>query len=709
MNTLTKLLTGFAIASSFISFSQEKASHKHIDMSNVREGESVEYCTQHKKMMELLQNPAQLKIYQADQAQLAQVEQNMLQQKQQGVVYTIPVVFHVLHDNGVENISRAQILSALDILNRDFRLLNADANNVIAQFQGMPSDVEIEFALATKAPNGTCFSGITRTKNALTHDGSNGNAQVTAIINGNDVYNGQWPGDEYLNIFICEEIGGAAGYTFNPISGFGNSMYAGIWVLQNYVGAIGTSSTFTSRTLTHEVGHWLNLSHTWGPNNNPGNASSCGDDDGVSDTPNTIGVTSCNLTENTCGSVANVENYMDYSYCSKMFTPGQTARMRASLNSSVGGRNNLWTSGNLAATGATGTPSFCAADFYSDKVTVCGGDDVTFYDNSYNGSISGWTWTFAGGTPSSSSLQNPVINYSTPGTYSVTLTATDGSTNKTKTKTNLITVLEGGRPAEIVEGFENISIPNAEWYMNNTNSTGFTITTTASASGSKSLRLNNNTNTAGDVDEFISTNIDLSAVSDVRLTFKYAFAKKASTNTDRLQIYVSKNCGETWSHKKNLSGSNLPTAPNHTGSFIPEDNEWKEITISNISSSFLAENFRVKFKFTAGGGNKLYIDDINIFDLTTVSISENEFISDLKLYPNPTQGNSNIEFSLNQTTDADILLTDMVGKIVEVISSNTLNAGTHKFVVNTNALRAGIYFVNLSIGDQMITQKLIVR
>ncbi len=91
-------------------------------------------------------------------------------------MYVIPVVFHVLHNGGAENISVAQIHDAVDILNRDYRLLNSDANNVQATFQGMPADIEIEFVLATKAPNGQCFSGITRTQNALTNDGSSGSS-----------------------------------------------------------------------------------------------------------------------------------------------------------------------------------------------------------------------------------------------------------------------------------------------------------------------------------------------------------------------------------------------------------------------------------------------------------------------------------------------------------------------------------------------------
>ena len=73
-------------------------------------------------------------------------------------------------------------------------------------------------------------------------------------------------------MFICGDIGGAAGYTTKPSGWSATQMTNGIWVLHDYVGSIGTSSIGSSRTMTHEVGHWLNLDHTWGPNNNPGAA-----------------------------------------------------------------------------------------------------------------------------------------------------------------------------------------------------------------------------------------------------------------------------------------------------------------------------------------------------------------------------------------------------------------------------------------------------
>ena len=196
MKTNTTFLLFSYILFSMTVFSQTAT--QQIDRSNCREGEDVEYCVTHKKMKELLSDPVKKLEYDAYRLSMKEQVQNVENSKsvEKGVIYKIPVVFHVLHNNGNENISRAQILEALSILNRDYKRLNADADNVATPFQGMPVDIEVEFVLATKAPNGTCFSGITRTQNAITNDGSDGDAQVAAIVDGNDVFNCTWPGSK---------------------------------------------------------------------------------------------------------------------------------------------------------------------------------------------------------------------------------------------------------------------------------------------------------------------------------------------------------------------------------------------------------------------------------------------------------------------------------------------------------------------------------
>ena len=682
--------------------------HNHsVDKTNCREGEGVEYCKTHKVMNELKKNRDFNRIFLQEQKQLKEIEEKISNSKSSKVVYTIPLVFHVLHNNGVENISRDQILDAVSILNRDYRLQNSDANTVQSVFSGMPADIEVEFALATKAPNGQCFSGITRTVSALTNDGSDGDNQVSEIISNNDVFNGQWPGNRYINIFVVNEADGAAGYTYNPSNWIGSSMYNGIWVLHDFVGSIGTSSASNSRTLTHEVGHWLNLEHTWGPNNNPGNSLSCSDDDFVDDTPRCIGVSSCNLTSNTCSNdyidgywstnvVDNVENYMDYSYCSKMFTSGQKSRMRAALLSSVGGRNNIWQNSNHTYTGINSTATACAVDIYTDRQEVCSGDNLQFFDQSYN-NISSWSWSFPGGTPSTSNQQNPTVTYSSTGTYNVTLQVSDPLGNSvSKTFSNYVTVIGGaGNYTPFEESFENIvHLASSNWTSNNLSGPGFQVISNISSAGNKCVKLDNSQASDGDIDELISEPLDLSNLGSASFSFKYAFAKKNNSNTDFLRVLASFNCGETWILRKYIPSSVIGTRANTYAPYTPSGSDWVTINVPGISNAYLVDNFRFKFEFNSGGGNDLFIDEINLSGPLTVS--DKNAVNDFHVFPNPGNDLVTVSFSNSENiNDAKIHLIDASGRVVKKLVNDSFIKGNHQFEFSVSEIESGWYFITM--------------
>ena len=112
--------------------SAQQTNTNTIDPQNCRQGETVEYCRQHTYHAELLNNPAYVQSLAEDDAIRAQEQLNGQPESQ--TIYYIPVVFHLLHNNGVEHITDEQILDAFDILNRDYMLQNADANNVVSAF-----------------------------------------------------------------------------------------------------------------------------------------------------------------------------------------------------------------------------------------------------------------------------------------------------------------------------------------------------------------------------------------------------------------------------------------------------------------------------------------------------------------------------------------------------------------------------------------------
>ena len=245
------------------------------------------------------------------------------------MVVTIPVVFHVLYNTAAENISEAQVLSQLQILNDDFRRLNADQDNVWAQ----AADTQIEFCLATQDPQGNPTDGILRVATNVTSFGTNDAMKFTSQ-GGSDA----WPASDYMNFWVCDLGSSLLGYAQFP---GGPADTDGIVCNYTATGNTGTASApfDLGRTATHEVGHYLNLRHIWGD-------GGCGATDFVDDTPDSDGPNyGCALGNVACGTEDMVQNYMDYSddACMNLFTQGQSDRMNA-LFLPGGARASLLTS-----------------------------------------------------------------------------------------------------------------------------------------------------------------------------------------------------------------------------------------------------------------------------------------------------------------------------------------------------------------------------
>lgn len=624
------------------------------------------------------------------------------QSAQSPPTYTIAVVFHVIHDYGAENITDAQIFDAMRVINEDYRKLNADTSSIAPAFLGIADDMEIEFRLAQKDPQGNCTNGIERIASTETYIGDDGSK-----LN-------PWDRSKYINVWVVKQISsGAAGYSLG-VSSFVPAAIDGVVVLSHYVGSIGTSSVTTSRTLTHEVGHHLNLDHVWGNTNNPGVA--CGND-GVSDTPETKGWTSCNLTNNDICNVGieeNVQNFMDYAYCYRMFSAGQGSRMRTCLQSTVAARSTLVTAATALATGIN-SPQLCApvCDFGPMGVQyVCQGGSITFTDNSFNAQPNSYSWTFQGGTPSTMTNDTtPTIQYNTPGTYSVSLTVSNAQGSDGFSRTNYIVVVPttAAYQTNWFEGVENTATFNADWDIYNPQGNGWVSSTTAAATGSRSLRYDNTGSAAGTTDEAIGPTVNLSAMTVPGLTFKVAYAQRQTTNTDRLRVYVSTDCGVTWNQRYSKAGALLSTHAAMSGSYVPTAAEWRTETVTFTAAQMASTNARIKFTFESDGGNDIFIDDINI--LGGVGVQEqNSAISTFDVYPNPAQDNTMVEFNLDQPENCTVEMMDMSGKVVQQIYNGSLATGNHRFPVSTAELSSGIYLVRLMTGEgNYLTRKLIVE
>ena len=223
--------------------------------------------------------------------------------------------------------------------------------------------------------------------------------------------------------------------------------------------------------------------------------------------------------------------------------------------------------------------------------------------------------------------------------------------------------------------------------------------------GGKSIKLDNSQGSNGDEDELISNTINLSNLASATLSFKYAFAKRNSQNTDYMQVLASSDCGETWFLRKNISSSQIATVSNTNSTYAPTGSDWKTINVTGITNTYLVSNFRFKFKFINGGGNDLFIDDINLSG--PLSLNESEILRDVIVYPNPAYDNVVLSFnSASKLENANINLLDASGRTVKNISNQDFIKGENIVEFSIADLASGWYFVSLESLNRKIVVKL---
>ena len=636
-------------------------------------------------------------------------------------VKIIPVVFHIVHNFGPENISMAQVRDAVRIINEDFRLLNSDTADVLPFFQSRMADSRFEFALARIDPNGNCTEGVTRTWDPV-------NANAFAESFKDQLF---WPTDKYLNVWVCgANARGAGGYAFYP----GRAPFPnreGIVNNARQLGSIGASSggNFSARTLTHEIGHYFNLPHTWGNSNSPGSQANCTIDDGVDDTPITAGVTgqNCDKTYAPCGVLANVENYMDYSNCGRMFTIGQAQRMQVASNSNAGFRIQLWQPSNLLATGVdtTAQPATCKiqGDFGYDSDLLCFGSSVRLTANAYNfiaDSTVTYKWLVPNGVISADSLRVTTVTFNTAGPQTISLVlSSPGRDNDTITKVGVVTVQDtvGQRRLPFAEDFEvpNVTtlINDRKWAMATepAGRQGFQITADAAVQGTRSIRVDNIAN-AGIISTLTSPRIDLTnTTGPYNLRFKWAYRQRTTQNNDEMRILFSTNCGQSWSLRQvrranGIGAVALVTAPLSPAPFVPTSAQWSQYNISfpTVSPS---TPLQIRLEVNSDFGNLLYIDDFEINGIV-VSLNAELTSGSLKVYPNPVDASSVIKLPSQR---GNIRVVSMDGRI---LTQKAIEAQGQEFMpfnelIANRSAAPGVYMVHWADDASSQTFRIVIK
>lgn len=620
---------------------------------------------------QLQQDPGMLQRMEAIERHTEQYQRG--DQVQFRAVITIPVVFHIVHNGQAvgtgENVSDAVVQAQLDQLNQDYRKLNSDAGLVPSIFQGVHADTEIQFCLAQRKPDGTATTGINRInggRTSWTRTQIEGSLKPTSI----------WDRNQYLNVWSLK-FGGAdaslLGYAQFP---GGTASTDGVVVLFSSMGSVanpypGGGSYARGRTLTHEVGHWLNLRHIWGD-------ATCGNDQ-VADTPvhNTSNggcptyphLSTCSGTP-----VEMTMNYMDYTYdaCMYMFTAGQKTRMQAVL-AAGGSRVSLASSPGCtppSGGGTCGTPSgLNATSITATSATLNWGTVSGATSYSVRARQVGTT-TWGTGTTTGTSASFTGLTASTQ--YEFQVQAVCGSTTGSYSGSANFTTLSSGGGGGCTETFE----------PNNSRSSSLPLTA---------------------VNTDLSSQISTSTDNDW-----YRFANTSATRNIRVDL-----TNLPADYDLQLYQNNTLRRTSQNDATNPEVAIWNTTT---VASNWYARVYGYNGAFSTTQCYTLRIslssssfrtDGSTDGEITEIEIPVEVVHSGFAMFPNPALDQLTLDVNLNADRTVKVSVGDITGR-THILRSFDLFKGNSRATLDVTQLPAGTYFVRVENGEIIGTQKLVI-
>jgi len=642
------------------------------------------------------------------------VEKNSKPQimKVQAEPRVIPVVVHVLHNGtavGVQaNISDAQILSQIRVLNEDFRRKNADAIRTPAEFLPVAADANIEFVLAKQDPNGLPTTGIVRKQGPKTIY-----APEDATLIGQT---SQWNPEEYLNMWVVPLVSPFLGYATFPTSNLPGLNFSptaairdGITVDYLFFGTgPGTAANTTGRTATHEVGHYLGLRHIWG------DEAGCELDDFVQDTPsqdnpnNTI----CNDNPSrfSCGNSNMIQNYMDYTPdpCMNLFTKGQVDRFdvvltnsprRATLVNSRGTKDPILPSRDVSLSKVVNPADALCQTNVAPQVEIQnrGFELVSSVriEFRWNGNL----------------IESKRFTTELRTTEKVTLTFgnldTRGEVNEFS-----FTVVQVNDQSDLVSSNNTLStrpvqqgqltLPYAvslstlpeTWIIGNPDQSLTWEKTNLTIDGSAQPALfirHYEYEAQGQLDYFISPQIDLTKYPNAQLVFEVAHAPYNQAGfQDELLVAIAPDCSLDFDiitppYKKN--GTRLQTADPTVNEFIPTSNSQFRTEIVNLSKFKDLGKVRLALVTKNAFGNNIFLRNIRV-------VPTEEFKYDLKIddviAPSPISAGTHAQEIVRITNTGNLPITKFL------FSRNTNNTGNRVFLGSIPNLSPG-QSVNLTL------------
>jgi len=679
--------------------------------------------------------------------------------------FVIPVVVHIIHSGAGQSDSLpiSRVIFQMEQLFDDFR------KRPYSKGYSSGVDTRIEFSLATKDPSGNPHPGVTYTR----YSAAGLSAAKVSPYDGTASTmksNVSWPRNKYLNIWVIKCV-----YSSNPnqcdILGFatfpqmGTSTDQGVVVVSDYFGLANKS-----QTTTHEIGHYLNLLHTFSPfpsasgctNVNSTNSNCTTQGDRVCDTPPTDRSNYFSARrQNTCNEGSGngtdrpdqVRNYMDYLDDSSLdiFTEGQRLRMTAALNT-ASDRTPLWQSGNLQATG-TGPYGRIKANFAlkgcdRPPCYACPGQQLELTSYSM-GKPHQFTWQIRqGANIIASSTTGPCTQMNaptTPGTYDIRLQVTNQVGTAETTYTGFLIVRDPAqaRSYPFSEGFEGTTFPPTGWVRQNPDfATGNSSLTWErfSSAGRGSFGASNAMARIRNFvyynrtqrDQLLTPLIDIPASAQypaIEFDVYYRAINWENTSAnppqygylygDTLAVYISDDCGSTWQRLYYKGGEDLDVTGTaiqavgrnlnaSTDQAVPPSgsNTAWVHEVISIPNAYKGKKVLIRFENITEMGNNLYIDSIQVRENFGSSVPNASGAPSLSLTPNPTSQEATLLVKNAEGLSLQWALYNSLGQMLSS-GETTLLAPEAKITLPTTSLPAGLYLVKTQLGTETTLLRLI--
>lgn len=574
--------------------------------------------------------------------------------QRQQATYQIPVVVHVIHNGEPigtgRNISDAQVLSQIAVLNQDFKRLNADAAETPAEFQSLAGSLDVEFVMAKQDPEGFGTTGIVRVQGSQPSWSINDNYKLKS--------ESYWPAEDYFNIWVCN-LSGLLGYAQFPVSGLpgldnssDNRWTDGVVIAYNAFGSddFGAfpllSKYRKGRTTTHEVGHFLGLRHTWGDDD-----GGCGGTDYVNDTPNQANNSSgCpSHPQTSCGVTTMFQNYLDYTddVCMNLFTINQVERMmtilensprRASLLISHGLSDPQPVANDLGIREIISplsgecstmiTPTIDVRNYGSNSISST---EITMYvdgvlveTKNFNIILAPLASASLSFSPRSFTAGTHTVNFEILATNSV---ADGNSANNTDGRSVLIPETAS---LPLIENFN--SVPPGWQIVNPDEKTTWQLAAAPSADPSNTamkMDFYNYEDNLGEIDALITPVFNLTSEPVALLLFDVAYARFQDDN-DGLRVVVLSNCNADVNQGTvvyDKAGAALETRAATTNEFVPlNDSQWRTEFV-DLSAFVGQSNLQLAFVGVNDWGNNLYLDNVSVVTTALNDVELEEVVS----------------------------------------------------------------------------------